>query len=456
MKRPILVVLAIATAALATAGLPLGWQVQTPVPTASLRSLSDEELIDRLTSMAVAPAGVPTNRVLAVEKFAPIDSGDEPRAAILDELIARGITMIPALLAHLEDSRPTSLRLDAQALQLNGNSWRKTIVYDYRDHEKASAAALWAGRPHSQAQLTEGAYTVTVGDCCWVALGRIVNRRLYVCGPDFGNGINYSGIFMLLINSPVQAPELAQAARQDWEMVTPAALEEFFAADALGRDAPRGQRKQGDPWIPPINRPGALLRLLYYFPERGAAVVEQLLQRPLQPLAGSFDPNGRSVPEHEQTRFLRSVSAFHWDRLEAIVHELMVSTIAAEREHWAKTSPAERASLYFRELVNACAEHMAGRGHDAELRALLWDQTMDYCREFEANSAAFLEKVQQSMAAQDKESKMPADILALQQRHVLAGTHASLRGSLEKRLSLLVKLGASRADLPTLPPAMQP
>ena len=86
-------------------------------------------------------------------------------------------------------------------------------------------------------------YTVRVGDLCYVALGQIVNRRYYIVGPDFGNGIAYDGVFLLEINSPVERPALAAAARADWGHLTAAEFAAQLRNEAETRSRAHGHRR---------------------------------------------------------------------------------------------------------------------------------------------------------------------------------------------------------------------
>jgi hypothetical protein len=59
----------------------------------------------------------------------------------------------------------------------------------------------------------QGAYVIKVGDVCFTLVGQIINRRL--------SAARYQPTGILIVNSPIETPELAAALREDWTGLTP-------------------------------------------------------------------------------------------------------------------------------------------------------------------------------------------------------------------------------------------
>src|SRR5262249_41342469 len=103
-------------------------------------------------------------------------------------------------------------------------------------------------------------YTLRVGDLCFAVVGRIVNRGL--------TPVRYQPTMCLVINSPVQAPALAQAVRRDWAGLTEDGHRRALITDILNTPSPYDQ-------------PAALRRLYDYYPREAEPIMLKLLRRPL-------------------------------------------------------------------------------------------------------------------------------------------------------------------------------
>jgi hypothetical protein len=214
-----------------------------------------EALIDELTKLDASRGGL-TNT-----------SGGGIALSLTDDAFGRlvrlGPAALPALLAHLDDERPTKLVF----------SDRPEWVYRlFRNHElpvppnrAAEAKAILGAFPGASIDWCGGeiepdaermkAYTVTVGDCCFAILGQIVNRRY--------EAVSYQGSPGVAVCSPTLEPRIARAMRAAWGRGDPRTL---LAASLLDDFHTRGL---GSEYL----QARAAARLALYFPARGGALV---------------------------------------------------------------------------------------------------------------------------------------------------------------------------------------
>jgi hypothetical protein len=189
--------------------------------------------------------------------------GQAPSAPspILRKVIEKGATAVPALLAHIDDARPTKL---APAKRMIWMSFADEYDYNRRlsrppvgldpSGTDADLGAASARRPPPEE------HVVTVGDMCFVALGQIVNRNF--------EAVRYQPTGGLVINSPSSSKALAAAVRSEWGGLTPASHRERLVQDALSPDS--------------VYRSiGAYYRLSFYYPDATEEVVLKTLAKPM-------------------------------------------------------------------------------------------------------------------------------------------------------------------------------
>jgi hypothetical protein len=101
-----------------------------------------------------------------------------------------------------------------------------------------------------------GRYTVKVGDVCYVLIGQIVNRQLLA--------VRYQPSAGLVVNSPIEAPVLAEKVREDWGHADVETLRASLLADIRAASHPRGisRAEYTERFVNP-----ALERLRQYFPD---------------------------------------------------------------------------------------------------------------------------------------------------------------------------------------------
>ncbi len=231
-----------------------------------ISTLSPEELIDLFTdtreqglgSHATALAGG-----FAAVEMAPVFQGGVLGSAppvvspVMRELVRRGSAALPALIAHLQDARETSLIVGADgflsALWLSDE-------YDPRNLDPHH----WPAGVNEEAQQLPGPrhvdyYVLKVGDECFEAIGQIVNRNL--------RPLRYQPTACLVINSPVMTPALARAVEQEWGGCTSDELRQALVQDVQSDEMDRSSM--------------ALVRLCLYYPETGEPLVLEQLRRPL-------------------------------------------------------------------------------------------------------------------------------------------------------------------------------
>jgi hypothetical protein len=162
-------------------------------------------------------------------------------------LVRLGVKALPALLDHLTDARPTGLTIDLDDNDPFGGMTAEEL-YDPRKRETPGNECfsgcdlqLWKS----------GHYTVKVGDLCYVLVGQIVDRDLFAVG--------YQPTAIVLIDSPVDHPSLAQRTRADWSGLTGEQHRASLLADL--HDAK-------DLW----NADPVLRRLRFYYPDAYTAL----------------------------------------------------------------------------------------------------------------------------------------------------------------------------------------
>jgi hypothetical protein len=160
------------------------------------------------------------------------------------ELVRRGVAALPALIAHLGDARPTKFSVGG------GDFYMFRLFqdeYDPRTHTPLQQCApdCTSGRDF------QGSYTVRVADICFALIGQIVGRRL--------DAVRYQPTQGLVVNSPLETPDLADRVRRDWRDLSPSDFRAFLLAEVAGAH-----------WL--WQAAPALTRLRFYYPADYAAL----------------------------------------------------------------------------------------------------------------------------------------------------------------------------------------
>src|SRR5262249_20951763 len=119
----------------------------------------------------------------------------------LRRLVEIGPDALPFLLDALADRAPTKLKMEHGAVggtMLFGGELAGSPV---NGEEERVRSAPWLGTDGTFSPKS-GLYRVKVGDVCFVAVGQIVGRPY--------QAVRYQPSFMIVLNSPVQNPELRE------------------------------------------------------------------------------------------------------------------------------------------------------------------------------------------------------------------------------------------------------
>ena len=230
-------------------------------PKVNLADATVSELIDHLTEVSAEGVGFHatawSSGFIAIEHEPDFQGGvlgsNKPVASpVMVELVRRGADALPALIEHLQDKRLTNLSVGGGIISA---AWYAE-EYDGRDRTKTEEEL--------EDRIEDGPaaptiYRVRVGDLCFVAIGQIVNRQL--------SAVRYQPSGCMVINSPIQSKELADAVKRDWAGVKHEQLKKIQLDDCL-KTQPNGD------W-------GAWQRLRVYYPETAEENAIKLLRRPV-------------------------------------------------------------------------------------------------------------------------------------------------------------------------------
>ena len=228
---------------------------------------SIDQLIDALTQIDSQSPGIDSAAIY--EGFITNNSPGSFRGGLLgvtppkvppqmSELVRRGPFALPELIKHLEDKRPTKVEvgnrpsgkqigLDAFMFMYFSDEYDPKIPHWFSENEqKSDRGPMWKN--------FEGLYTVKVGDVCYVLIGQIVNRQLLA--------VRYQPTGGLIVNSPIEAPVLAEEVRRDWSSTDPEALRQSLLQDIRAANHPKriSRAEYTERFINP-----ALERLRFYF-----------------------------------------------------------------------------------------------------------------------------------------------------------------------------------------------
>ena len=231
---------------------------ETPISNETPRDADIERLIGDLCSLDTIAVGLhPTASVtafLATNDDAQFTGGvigsQAPMAnPTMRRLVQLGVNALPSLIAHLGDKRPTKLTVGNQF----PIEWcRFDQEYDRRgrsEHEEAES---------SFERMFTGGYVVKIGDVCFVLIGQIVNRSLLA--------VRYQPSGGMVVNSPIESPDLVVEVRRDWCALTQQQHLESLMTDLENADG----AWDGTP---------ALVRIRYYYPDAIPAIKSKLLKK---------------------------------------------------------------------------------------------------------------------------------------------------------------------------------
>jgi HEAT repeat protein len=235
-------------------------------------------LIGKLAEIEDPDIGM--SATLSGAAFAPLPGREDVGAFILRDhglkhssafqsLVRMGPEAIPFLLNALGDKSPTRLRVHAGiggmsfAAELPGNPLNPL------EKQPTTPGDELDPFPEDRHQLRD-AYTVKVGDVCFVALGQIVARRY--------QAVRYQPSMFVVLNSPVHDQYLRERVRSIWLSQDPAQK----LLDSLLRDYATEWTLNGKPLLQGSTasrlQVESTLRLLYYFQAETAALIAARLR----------------------------------------------------------------------------------------------------------------------------------------------------------------------------------
>jgi len=269
----------------------LTW-ADTPTPAAApLPNAAVEKLIDQLVDVDSPTVGANTNSTAvnifiggnspAVILTGPTKQPLPPTPPVMRQIVELGVAAVPSLLDHLTDARDTKLKIRNPGLPVvapgtpppmgSFGSITYNDEYDPRyryDPARTPTKVNLFGQIAIFGSGPGDYYTVRTGDLCYVLLGQIVGRTLHV--------VRYQPTACAEVNSPLQNPALAEAARQDWGNLTLEQHRNSLIEDATG-DAIHGLQfvRFGN------QHQDAFDRLAFYYPEAAKATAVKFLAYPI-------------------------------------------------------------------------------------------------------------------------------------------------------------------------------
>jgi hypothetical protein len=207
----------------------------------------------------------------------------------LKTLVALGPDSLPFLLDALDDQTPTKLVMKHQgafgamwhaaevpmnpvnpAEAIAYKAWAARTVGGTND-AKLPAAKTAGGVGQRDLEKNSDAYTLKVGDVCFVAIGQIVGRSY--------QAVRYQPTACTVLNCPANDPTLCAEVREIWKSKDPVKkLFDSLLADYATEDKSDGQSPNSI-GVGDNLRSTAALRLLYYFQAESASLVAGQLDK---------------------------------------------------------------------------------------------------------------------------------------------------------------------------------
>jgi hypothetical protein len=217
--------------------------------------------------LAEPDSAKPSMSLLFEQKDGTLSAPVSCRPAVVQKIMWLGPAVLPALINHLGDRRPTKLAVGQGAFlqRFFGDEYdpRHLIWVEYRCQDDP----LCSG----SARRITGPYTVRVGDICFALIGQIVNRNL--------NAVRYQPTGLMFVNSPIESPALSKRVRADWAGIDGEGLKKSLLADLhLAKLDGSSDAKTYSGLLNSVHS-GALRRLRYFYPRTYATLTGTDLER---------------------------------------------------------------------------------------------------------------------------------------------------------------------------------
>lgn len=292
----------------------LSWWRVAKNKIAQLKESPEKEKVESLINnlQDESNEGIGTHSLAWASGFMALD--EEPRfhggvmgaprpvtSPTMRKLVSLGVAAIPSLLEHLTDARPTKLVMGEAAfphIKYHSDEYHSR----FHDFGRQPANVNIENKALSQSDRRNVSfYRVRVGDLCFVALGQIVNRDL--------NLTRYQPSCCLVINSPVETPALAAAARQEWAGLTAEEHEKSLLQDV----------REDKPYL----IADAIVRLCFYYPGTGEAQAVSILMAPGLGKSLPFLNNVKSplpiLGIRDQAELIERLSSIRSDKIDQAV-----------------------------------------------------------------------------------------------------------------------------------------
>jgi len=179
------------------------------------------------------------------------------------ELVRRGMSALPTLIAHLDDARPTKLMVGNGPANVHGTVGVDRFMFTIFGSEydpRVRPSSPGRGQKFVERDFN-GRYTVKVGDVCYSLIGQIVNRRLIA--------VRYQPSAGLVVNSPIETPALIEQVKKDWGTADSETLKASLLSDIqIGKEL--------------YSYESAFTRLRFYYPETYNALQGEDLKKRLK------------------------------------------------------------------------------------------------------------------------------------------------------------------------------
>lgn len=206
-----------------------------------------EALISDMQTMSYRGRSWPPLEYASIPRLVQLSRTDTG-IATFTKLVSLGPRALPALIRHLTDSRATDAVVQRPIAGLHVG----LFIFDSRS---GPVVELNIFEKENQPE----SYTYKVGDLCYSAIGKIVNR-------DFRPVMSLSSGKSLLIGSPNRFPILVELTKKDWAGLTPAEHRKHLISDATSFNAGSPRK--------------ALEALMHFYPTQGEQTVLDLLSLP--------------------------------------------------------------------------------------------------------------------------------------------------------------------------------
>ncbi len=233
---------------------------------------------------------------------------------LIQELVNLGAAAVPMLVDHLDDDRETKIRLQKPG-------FGSIELVRWYDHNRNGSFKPDLDPAAGNYERLPDGHQLKVGDLCFDALGKIVNRGFHAASIPPGPGLE--------VTSPILSPSILKAAREEWGGLTIEDHKASLSFDAL----PVSRRWRSD---------GAMRRLIRYYPDVAETVALDALARPMYDsfVARNFAWN--SLAKTDDPDELRLLANVFFDRYGQQYQQALYRRLQDDEDpEWTRTKCAD-------------------------------------------------------------------------------------------------------------------